>query len=58
MAAPQIIINAILYPLGVAYRHGGHTPSTASSHRLCCEYRTEILAFYYGWYGNPQINGE
>jgi len=25
MAAPQIIINAILYPLGVAYRHGGHT---------------------------------
>ena len=25
MAAPQIIINAILYPLEVAYRHGGHT---------------------------------
>src|SRR5215472_4601213 len=25
MAAPQIIINAILDLLGIAYRHGGHT---------------------------------
>jgi hypothetical protein len=50
----QNVIQSVLTPLGVSAGLLWLLPSALSA----AASPAEVLAFYYGWYGNPQVSGE